>query len=212
MIGNFVGHNVFFLDDDLHLHRVVRRILEGSDIKIYCFSDPVMCIAKLRLQQCSLLITDLKMPEMDGIEVLKQVQRLAPWVPALVLSGYGDVPSAVNALKAGAVDFIEKPLEKSFFIHKIKSMLTDIDPEDEYLGKPLTQTEKTVLNLVIDGKSSKEIARLLHRSTRTIEGHRSHLMHKLRAENLLDLLKRVVTMGLIDVRAKPGLSRITGTL
>lgn len=209
MTGTFDGHNVFFLDDDLNLHRVVRRILDGNGIRIYCFSDPVTCISKLRIFRCSLLITDLKMPEMDGIEVLKQVQHLAPWVPTLVISGFGDIPSAVNALKAGAVDFIEKPLNKSLFVHKIKSTLTEIDPDDKYIGEPLTQTEIKVLSLVIDGKSSKEIARLLHRSKRTIEGHRSHLMHKLRAENLLDLLKRVVAMGIIDVRTKLDLPQTT---
>lgn len=152
------------------------------------------------------------MPEMDGIELLEEVKRLTPWVPVLLMSGYGDIPTAVRAIKAGAVDFIEKPLNKADFICKVKSLLPDIDSTNSYLGKPLTQAETNILSYVIEGKSSKEIARLLHRSTRTIEDHRSHLMRKLNAKNLLDLAKRVAAMGLIDTRAESELSRITKTL
>ncbi|MCJ7721038.1 response regulator [Candidatus Bathyarchaeota archaeon] len=209
---NIVEQHVFFLDDDPAIREVVRRILEGSGIKVSCFSDPTTCMAKLRSQKCSLLITDLKMPEKSGIDVLKEVKRLTPWVPVLVISGYGDIPTVVRAIKAGAVDFIEKPFDKIGFIHKIRSMLPEIDSTDTYLGKPLTQAEISMLGLVIQGKSSKEIARLFHRSKRTIEDHRSHLMRKLKAQNLLDLAKRAAAMGLINMRAEPELARLTETL
>ena len=211
-MNKIVEQHVFFLDDDPAVREVVRRILEGSGIKVSCFSDPTICMAKLRSQKCSLLITDLKMPEKDGIEVLKEVKRLTPWVPVLMMSGYGDIPTAIRAIKAGAVDFIEKPLDKADFIRKIKSMLPEIDFTDTYLGKPLTQAEISLLGLVIQGKSSKDIARLFHRSKRTIEGHRSHLMRKLNAENLIDLANRVASLGLIDMTIKPELSRATNIL
>jgi len=203
---------VFFLDDEPEVREVVRRILEGIGIKVSCFSDPATCLASLRSQNCHLLITDLKMPEMDGIELLMEAKRIAPWVPVLMISGYGDIPTAVRAVKAGAVDFIEKPLDKISFVHRVKSMLSGNDFTDPCLGKPLTQAETSVLGLVLDGKSSKEIAKMLHRSTRTIEGHRSNLMHKLNAENLLDLAKRVTAMGLFDITAKPELARVTRSL
>lgn len=204
--------HIFFLDDDSQLHRVVRRILEEVGFRISCFDDPATCIARLRSQKCSLLITDLKMPETDGIEVLKEVKRLAPWVPVLIVSGYGDIPSAVEAIRSGAVDFIEKPLDKEGFLRKIESMLSQAGLPDPSLGRPLTQAETTVLSLVIDGKSSKEIASLLHRSVRTIEGHRSNLMHKLHAENILDLIERAVSMKLIDIIKKPELQRTAKAL
>ena len=211
MVNTEVQH-VFFLDDNPEVRNAVRRILRGIGIKVSCFADPATCMAKLRSQKCNLLITDLRMPGADGFEVLEEVKHLAPWVPVLVISGYGDIPAAVRAVKAGAVDFIEKPLEKRGFIHKIKLILAKIDPADASLGKPLTQTEIGVLRLVIDGKSSKEIARMFYRSTRTIEGHRSHIMHKLKAGNLLDLLKRDTAMGLVDVGAKPELARMSEML
>jgi two-component system response regulator FixJ len=208
-IGNITQHYVFILDDEPAVCEAIAGTLRGIGIKVVCLDNPVTCLAKLRSQRCNLLITDLKMPEMDGIELLEEVKRLTPWVPVLLMSGYGDIPTAVRAIKAGAVDFIEKPLDKTGFIHKVKSILTEIDSTDTYLGKPLTQVETSMLTYVIDGKSSKEIAKLLHRSTRTIEGHRSHLMRKLRAKNLLDLAKRAAVMGLIDIRAEPELARLT---
>ena len=105
------GRHVFFLDDDPEVRKVVRRILEGVGIRVSCFGDPGTCMAKLRSHDCSLLVTDLRMPATDGIEVLKEVKRIAPWVPVLVLSGYGDIPTAVRAMRAGAVDFLRSPLK-----------------------------------------------------------------------------------------------------
>ena len=208
-MGNITHNCVFILDDEPVVCDAIARTLRSVGIKTLCFDNPATCLAKLRSQRCSLLIVDLKMPEMDGIELLKEAKRLTPWVPVLIMSGYGDIPTAVRAIKAGAVDFIEKPLDKAGFISKVKSLLPNTYATDSYLGKPLTQAETNVLSYVIEGKSSREIARLLHRSTRTIEDHRSHLMRKLKAKNILDLARRVTAMGLIDTRTEPELSRIT---
>lgn len=183
------------------------RILRGIGIEVFCFDDPAMCLAQLRPQGCNLLITDMKMPEMDGIALLEKVKHLTPWTPVLVISAYGDIPSAVRAIKAGAVDFVEKPLNRREFINKVTSILESSSYPTTQLGNPLTQMETQVMRLVIDGKSNKEIARLIHRSTRTIEGHRSRMMHKLGAESLLDLLKRVASMGLVEATANMELAR-----
>lgn len=194
------------------MREVIRRTLMGANIKVSCFSEPTICLANLRTQTCHLLITDLKMPDMDGIELLKQAKRISPWVPVLIISAYGDIPTVVRAMRAGAADFIEKPLSKTYFVQKVKSILHGGTFAEPDIGKSLTQAETDVLRLVLDGLSSKEIARQLHRSPRTIDGHRSNLMRKLNAENLLDLLKRVTTMGLIDMTAKPELANIAKTL
>ncbi|MHC4322943.1 MAG: response regulator transcription factor [Planctomycetota bacterium] len=194
--------NIFFLDDEPTVREVVRETLEDSNFNVSCFGNPFECLAQLRSKKCDLLVTDLKMPEKDGIELLTDVQHLAPWVPVLMITGYGDIPTAVKAMKAGAVDFIEKPLEKKDFVRKIRSILKKHVSTHPDLGTTLTRTEKKILQLVIDGKSNKEIAFLLHRSARTIEVHRSHLMHKLGVDNLVDLVKRVASMGLIDLEEK----------
>lgn len=211
MFGTAEQH-VFILDDEPTVREILRRLLQKSGMKVTCFGDAATCLASLRCRTCNLLITDLKMPEMDGIELLKEVRHLTPWVPVLLISGYGDIPTAVKAMKAGAVDFIEKPLDKTALIRTVRSILQEATYLDPGRDNPLTQAETSVLSYVIDGKSSKEIAKLLHRSTRTIEGHRSHLMRKLRAQNVLDLAKRAAVMGLIDMRAKPELARLAETI
>src|SRR4030043_2406494 len=115
--------HIFSLDDEPTIREVIKETLEDSNFKVSCFGSPIECLARLHSQKCDLLITDLKMPEKDGIELLMDVKHLAPWVPVLMITGYGDVPTAVKAMKAGAVDFIEKPLEKKSFVRKIKSIL-----------------------------------------------------------------------------------------
>jgi two-component system response regulator FixJ len=211
MIGDAERH-VFVLDDEPEVCEAIRRILEAVGIRVSCFCDPAVCVAKLRSLTCHLLITDLKMPRMDGMDLLKEVKRLTPWVPVLVISGYGDIETAVRAIKAGAVDFVEKPLYKMSLVQKVKSILPGGGFIDPRVGSPLTPAETNVLRLVLDGRSSKEIARQLHRSLRTIEGHRSNLMRKLNAENIFDLLKRVSTMRLIDMVRKQKVTGVVETL
>lgn len=201
-MAEIIEKHIFFLDDEPTVRDVVRETLEDSNFAVSCFGSPFECLSRLRSKKCDLLITDLKMPEKDGIELLKDVRHLAPWVPVLMITGYGDIPTAVKAIKAGAVDFIEKPLDKKNFVRKIRSILKRNVATHPNLGTSLTRTEKKILQLVIDGMSNKEIANLLHRSARTIEVHRAHIMHKLGVDNLVDLVKRVASMGLIDLEEK----------
>jgi two-component system response regulator FixJ len=201
-MAKIAEQHIFFLDDEPTVREVVKETLEDSKFKVSCFESPTECLARLRSTKCHLLITDLNMPEKDGIELLMDVKHLAPWVPVLMITGYGDIPTAVKAMKAGAADFIEKPLDKENFVHKIKSIVkTNVSTHTE-LGTPLTKREMEVLKLVIDGKSNKEIAIMLHRSIATIEWHRAHLMRKLGVDNVVDLVKRVASMGLVDLEKK----------
>lgn len=199
-MGNDNAANIFFVDDDDTVNRVVSETLEHFHCKVTCFTDAADCIDQLHGGKCDLLITDLRLPGMDGIELLRRVRLLVPWVPVVILTGYGDVPTAVECIKAGAVDFIEKPLEKGHLIGKVKSVLQENgDGAKIPPGGPLTWAEKRVIKLVVDGRSSKDIARLLNRSKRTVEVHRANAMRKLGAENLIDLVKRASDIGLIQL-------------
>ncbi len=198
-MADIAEQHIFFLDDEPAIREVVKETLEDSDFKVSCFGSPIECLARLRSQKCDLLITDLKMPEKDGIELLADVKHLAPWVPVLMITGYGDIPTAVKAMKAGAVDFIEKPLDKKNFMRKIRSVLKKNVSAHPDLGNSLTRNEAKILQFIVNGKSNKEIANLLHRSARTIEVHRAHIMHKLGVDNLVDLVKRVASMGLVNL-------------
>ena len=138
-MANIAEKHIFFLDDEPTIREVVRETLEDSNFKVNCFSNPIECLEQLRSKKCDLIITDLKMPEKDGIELLMDVQHLAPWVPVLMITGYGDIPTAVKAMKAGAADFIEKPLDKKNFVRKIKSILEKNVYSHPDLGDPLTK-------------------------------------------------------------------------
>ncbi|MHC4117920.1 MAG: response regulator transcription factor [Planctomycetota bacterium] len=191
---------VFFVDDEPNIRRTVRETLEPLGLKVNCFADAAECLKNLESQNCDLLITDLRMPEMDGIELLKRARFLTPWVPVLIITGYGDIPTAVEGIKAGAVDFIEKPLEKSDFVKRVESILSENGRHSNGLpGGPLTRSEKRVLKLVIDGRSNKDIANVLKRSRRTVEVHRASAMRKLKVDNVIDLVKRTAEMGLVEL-------------
>ena len=202
-------HSVFVVDDEPKVCQAICETLDNSDMKVTCFNSAAECLEQLRGNKCDLLITDLRMPQMDGFELLKNVRALAPWLPVLVITGYGDVPMAVKTIKAGAVDFIEKPLIKDDFLRRVNLLLEESMLLNPYTGTSLTKAESHILQLIVTGKSNRQIADLLHRSVRTIEVHRSRIMDKLGAENLIDLFKKAATMGLIDLPAEqyPGETR-----
>jgi len=200
MINNAEQH-IFFVDDEPKVCKAVGRTLEQLGSKVSCFACAADCLEQLRSQTCDLLITDVKMPEMDGIELLTEARRIIPWLQVLVITGYGDIPMSVRALKAGASNFIEKPLDRQSFLSAVESLLKRNAWADPLLGKLLTRTEMKVLRFILKGKSNKEIAYLRNRSIRTIEDQRSHIFRKFGVDNLVDLTKRAAEMGLVDLPA-----------
>lgn len=203
-MSDFAQQHVFVVDDEVKVLEAVGETLAGLGVEVTCFVSPIKCLENMRRERCDLLVTDLKMSEMDGIELLANAKRRTPWVPVLVVTGYGDVPSAVRAMKAGAVDFIEKPLDKRSLLRIVKSILAESDVVKTSVGKPLTAVQAKVLGLVIDGKSNRQIADLLKRSVRTIEVHRAHVMDKLGVGSVIDLVKRAASLGLVDLTARQG--------
>ena len=194
-MNNRNGRPIFLVDDEPKILQAVAATLERIGLAVSCFENAADCLESLDSQRCDLLIADLRMPGMDGIELTRQVKRRSPWIPVMILTGYGNIPTAVEAIKTGAVDFIEKPIDKKSFVRKVESLLA-ANGNHGRLGQPLTESEERILKLILGGKTNKEIATLLNRSIRTIESHRAHVMHKLGAGSLVDLLKRVAAMGL----------------
>jgi len=199
MMTNIAKQHVFFVDDKPKVLKIVSRTLEQAGLKVSCFASGAECLKQLRSRMCDLLITDVKMPEMDGIELLTEVKRIIPSLPVLVITGYGDIKMAVRALKVGASDFIEKPLDRQSFLSAVESALKRNILTPVHVVKVLTETEIRVLRLILDGKSTKEIARLRHRSVRTIEDQRAQIMHKLGVDNLVDLVKQTAVVRLVEL-------------
>lgn len=192
------NERVVFVDDERRVCEAVRKTLERVGVQTLCFDAARDCLDHLAGERCDLLITDVKMPGMDGIELLTEVRQLLPWIPIIVVTGYGDVPTAVRALKAGAVDFIEKPLDRETFLDRVQAALTQNTAHSALMELSLTRIQMKVLRLLLEGKNNREIAALLHRSHRTIEVHRSHLMQKMGAGNVIELLRRAIDLGLIE--------------
>jgi two-component system response regulator FixJ len=190
--------HIFFVDDEPKIRKVVAKTLKRLGPTVSCFSCADDCLKRLQHKKCDLLITDIRMPGTDGIGLLIKAKGIAPWLPVLVITGYGDIPMAVKALKAGATDFIEKPLDAQNFVSTVKSILEQNTPSDRLQGKALTKTEMKVLRLILNGMSNRKMASQLHRSIRTIESHRNRIMRKVDADSLVDLVKRAAVMGLIE--------------
>ena len=192
-------YDVFFVDDDAEIHALITEDLGQIHCRVRCFARAAHCLELLDSRNCNLLITDVKMPDMDGLTLLAKARQVAPWVPVLVITGFGDIPIAVTALKLGAVDFIEKPLDRKAFLRKVGDILRENDFVQTPTGGVLTRTEKKVLALILNGHANKEIAHLLDRSLRTVELHRSHIMHKFGVDSIVELVKRSAGLELGDL-------------
>ena len=192
-------YGVFFVDDDDGIRDIISEELRRAGYKVSCFSNALDCLDQLPKENCNLMITDVKMPGMDGLTLLSKTRRAAPWVPVMVITGFGDIPMSVKALKMGAVDFIEKPLDRKNFLYKVKNILRQGDFIDTSAGQVLTRVEKIVLKLILQGCGNKAIAYKLNRALRTVERHRSDIMKKFGVDNLVDLVKKTALINLDDV-------------
>jgi len=193
---------IFFVDDEAGIRETVSKTLNGSGTEVRCFASARECLEQLRSRKCDLLITDVRMADMDGLELVAHAKRMVPWISVLVVSGYGDIPMAVRALKAGASDFLEKPLTKQGLLSAVDSALEKKNAGDPFVGRKLTKAERRVLHFILEGKSNRETAQILHRSEKTIEVHRNHIMRKLGVDNIVGLIKRAATMGLLDISSQ----------
>jgi len=192
-------YDVFFVDDDSGIRELISEELEGINCNVSCFGNAADCLEQLGKENCNLLITDVKMPGMDGMTLLSKVRHIAPWVPVMVITGFGDIPMAIRAIKLGAVDFIEKPLDRRNFLHKVETILEYDGFFDTPVGQNLTKVEKKVLKMILEGKGNKEMAFILGRALRTVERHRSDIMHKFGVDSIVDLVKNAAHINFEDV-------------
>lgn len=187
--------HIIFVDDEPQVCKAVEQTL-SRDFDVSCFESGHKCLEALDKCDCDLVITDVNMPGMSGLELLAKVKRTNPALPVLVVTGYGEVPLAVRAMKAGAADFIQKPLDRENLLHLVRTLTDQTGSIDHLVAKKLTDAEKQVLHLIVSGMTNKDIALHLHRSVRTVEQHRSHIMRKLDVTNLVDLVKVATGMDL----------------
>jgi two-component system, LuxR family, response regulator FixJ len=186
---------IFIVDDDVKLLKAMKQSASSVG-NVLAFGSPGNCLSTLGTLSCDLLVSDVNMPEMDGLTLLSQVKAMKPHLPVLIVSAFGDIPMAVKAVKQGAFDFLQKPLDESTFIPALeRGLAIGCPPELEQL----TDTEREVLRHVAQGKGNKEIAYLIGRSVRTIENHRYRIMQKLGVDSSAALIKRAISSGLVQL-------------
>ncbi len=194
---------IFVVDDDHDVRDSIRILLESVGYQVKEFGSAKEFLAdRTTVGHC--LIADIRMPEMDGLELQREVIARKLGLPVVIVTGHGDVPLAVRVMKAGAVDFIEKPFDEESLLTSVRRALdigsrTRSDAAEaaaaERLLALLTPRERNVLDQLVIGRSNKVAAYELGISPRTIEIHRAHIMDKMNARSLSDLVRVALAAG-----------------
>ncbi len=193
---------VYVVDDDQATRKSLRWLVETLGVPVQTFHSGVSFLDSYDPSQPGCLVLDVMMAGMTGLELQKELNERKIEIPVIVLTGYGDVPTAVRALKNGAVEFLEKPFDGEVLLEQIRRALgIDADRRRERDASEvvrqrfakLTPREREILKLVVDGLSSKEIATQLDVSFKTVEAHRAKIMRKMEANGVAQLVRMVVT-------------------
>lgn len=189
---------IHLIDDDEALRESVAFLLRAADFEVKGFSSAQAFLASLPDSSLSCVITDVRMPDMSGIELIRRLKDLKVDVSVIVITGHGDVALAVEAMKLGATDFFEKPFNDDLLLASVRGALQEQAHHtkrhaeraeiEERLAR-LSAREKDVLTGLIEGRANKQIAFDLGISPRTVEIYRANLMTKMQADSLSDLVR-----------------------
>lgn len=187
--------HVLLVDDNAGFRESTTWVLEGAGFKVEAFADADAVLRRVgtgaMLPADSCVVTDIRMPTISGIQLQAELNRRGCKVPLIFITGHGDIPLAVSAMRNGAANFIEKPFQPDTLVQAIESALQKVTLR-ETAGTPLeklTPREQQVLELVVMAKPNKVIADILGISIKTVELHRAHLMAKLGVHNIQELLR-----------------------
>ncbi|HWA88780.1 MAG TPA: response regulator FixJ [Rhizomicrobium sp.] len=195
---------VFVVDDDDAVRDSLGISLKLAGYAVETFESAASFLAGGACSRRGCLITDIRMPDMDGLELQEELVRRGSALPVIVITGHGDVPLAVRAMKAGAGDFLEKPFARDALLAAVKRALetgertaqSALDAQEvRNRLATLTPREREVFALVVAGKQSKVIAYELGASPRTIEVHRGRMMQKMKAGSLQELVRMALAAG-----------------
>ena len=189
---------VYVVDDDEAVRDSVQWLLEGQDFRVRCFESAEVFLARYDPREVACLIVDIRMDGMSGLELQDRLLERKSRLPIAFITGHGDVPLAVDTMKKGAMDFIQKPFKEDQLVPLVERMLEQARAlftehqqaasRDALLAK-LTGREAQVLERIVAGRLNKQIADDLGISIKTVEAHRANIMEKLGATTVADLLK-----------------------
>lgn len=191
---------VFIVDDDPAVRDSLRWLLESMRLKVVTFESAEEFLQFYTMHMVGCLILDVRMPGMSGLQLQQFLTKQKYSLPIIFITGHGDIPMAVRAMQAGAMFFLEKPFEDQILLDYVNEALA-LDKENQQARirltmiqariANLTDREREVMNLVTQNHSNKEIAEKLGVSIKTVEFHRSHMMEKMHAHSLIDLVSMV---------------------
>ena len=189
---------VFIVDDDPAIRDSLTLLLELEGMAVETFVDAENFLAACQGDWRGCLVSDVRMPGMSGVELQAELARRGIVLPMIFLTGYGDIPMSVKAMKAGAVDFLTKPVTGTTLLASVRAALEEEQKRLVRIASSeaastrlagLTERERRVMELAIAGFANKEIARELDISHRTVEIHKARVMHKTGAASLLELAR-----------------------
>jgi two-component system response regulator FixJ len=195
---------VHVVDDDESARESLAFLLEAADFEVVSHASALALLDALPLDGAGCVITDMRMPDMTGLELVRELNTRGSRVPIIMITGHGDIPLAVEAMRAGVADFIEKPFGESRMLDALNRALEAAPPpaaaqvSDETTVvrqrlETLSERERQVLDGVVDGQPNKVIARELGISPRTVEIYRAKLMAKMHADNLAALVRMTLS-------------------
>jgi FixJ family two-component response regulator len=198
---------VFIVDDDPAVRETLSLLFSNAGYSVVRFAEGVAFLRAAKERNPACIILDVHMPGKTGIDILKELNAQDYPAPIFIMSGQGDIAMAVDAIKSGALDFIEKPFRGSEVVTRVREAIEASARQKNAVAangkmafnfpgrEPLTSREQDVLDCIVKGESNKEAARRLGISPRTIEVHRSRIMEKLDAKNAADLIRIVMSEG-----------------
>lgn len=195
---------IYIVDDDDGMRRALTVLMTTVGYQAVPFARPSEFLAKYDSNQHGCLVLDVRMPEMSGLQVQEQLNRSGAMLPVILITGHGDIPMAVQAMKDGAFDFLQKPFRDQELLDRINAALKQDAENRETVERladlrrrkeSLTPREHEVMALVVDGRANKVIAIDLGLSERTVEIHRANVMEKMGARSIAHLVKMHLTLG-----------------
>lgn len=194
---------VYVIDDDDAVRESLTWLISSIDFKVDSYTSANDFLEQSKKVQAGCVITDIRMPGLSGLDLQKELTKRGIDIPVVVITGHGDVQTAVRAMKAGAFDFIEKPFNDQLLldlvnravIHSLSAIVASAERiELRTRHNSLTPREQEVLMLIADGESNKSIAQQLKISDKTVEAHRAKVMSKMNPGSLAELIKMVMAL------------------
>ena len=195
---------VHIVDDDAEVRNSVAFLLRSAGMDVRTYDSGAALLDALPTLAGGCVITDVRMPGMNGLELQRRLKAAGATMPVIVITGHGDVPLAVEALKDGAVDFIEKPFKQEMLVSAVQAALQRSQRQTDEAGQKagisarlasLTPREQQILEGIVAGKANKVMARDLGISPRTVEVYRANVMAKMAAGSVSELVRMVLAVG-----------------